>query len=40
MAPGLEDDRSRTGFLQRGVLDEEVLALDDVAPWRRVVEKL
>ena len=33
MPPGLDDDRSCTGLLQRGVLDEEVLAFDDVAPW-------
>jgi hypothetical protein len=31
MAPGFEDDRSRAGLLQRGVLSEEVLAFYDVA---------
>jgi hypothetical protein len=38
--PGLDDDRSRTGLLQRGVLGEEVLAFDDVAPWNRDVQEL
>ena len=33
MPPGLDNDRSRAGRLQRGVLDEEVLVVDDVAPW-------
>jgi hypothetical protein len=32
MPPGLGNYRSCTGLLQRGVLDEEVLAFDDVAP--------
>jgi hypothetical protein len=40
MPPGLEYDRSRTGFLQRGVLDDEVLALHDVAPGAGDVQKL
>jgi hypothetical protein len=32
MPPGLDDERSCTGLLQRGVLDEEVLVFDDVTP--------
>ena len=40
MPPGLDDDRSSTGLLQRGVLDEEVLAFDDVAPWNGDVQEL
>jgi hypothetical protein len=40
MPPGLEDDRSRAGLLQRGVLGEEVLAFDDVAPWPGDVQEL
>lgn len=40
MPPGLDDDRSCTGLLQRGVLDEEVLAFDDVAPRPRSVQEL
>ncbi len=40
MPPGLDDDRSCTGFLQGGVLDEEVLALDDVTPWTGDIQKL
>src|ERR1700689_4270051 len=31
MPPGFDNDRSGAGLLQRGVLGEEVLALDDVA---------
>ena len=34
MPPGLDDDRSCTGLLQRGVLGEEVLAFNDVTPGR------
>ena len=34
MPPGFDDYRSCTGFLWRGVLGEEVLAFDDVAPRR------
>jgi hypothetical protein len=40
MPPGLDDDRSCTGRLQRGVLDQEVLAFDDVAPWNGCVQQL
>ena len=40
MPPGLDDDRTCTGLLQRGVLDEEVLAFDDVAPWNGGVQEL
>jgi hypothetical protein len=40
MPPGLEDDRSCTGLLQRSVLCEEVLAFDDVAPWTRGIQEL
>jgi hypothetical protein len=40
MPPGLDDDRSCTGRLQRGVLDEEVLSFDDVAPWNGGVKEL
>jgi hypothetical protein len=31
MPPSFNDDRSCAGFLERGVLDEEVLAFDEVA---------
>src|SRR3984885_6929129 len=40
MPPGLDDDRSGTGLLQRGVLREEALAFDDVAPWTGGVQEL
>ena len=40
MPPGLDDDRSRAGRLQRGVLDQEVLAFDDVAAWNGSVQEL
>jgi hypothetical protein len=40
MPPGLEDDRSCTGLLQRGVLSEEVLAFDDVAARAGDVQEL
>jgi len=40
MPPGLEDDRSCTGLLQRTVLCEEVFAFDDVAPWTRGIREL
>jgi hypothetical protein len=33
MPPSLDDDRSCTGRLEWGVLDEEVLTFDDVATW-------
>ena len=39
MPPGLDDDRSCTGLLQRGVLGEEVLAIDHVVPWTAGVKK-
>jgi hypothetical protein len=39
MPPGLDDDRSCAGLLQRGVLGEEVLAFDDVAPWTGDVQE-
>ena len=38
--PGLEYDRPRAGLLQRGVLNDEVLALDDVAAWTGDVQEL
>jgi len=38
--PSLDDDSSRTGRLQRGVLDEEVLAFDDVAAWNGGIQQL
>jgi hypothetical protein len=40
MPPSLDYDRSCTGLPQRGVLDGEVLALDDVTPWAGNVQKL
>src|ERR1700722_1493411 len=40
MPPGLKYDRSRTGLLQRGVLGDEVLALDDVTPRSGRVQEL
>jgi hypothetical protein len=40
MPPGLDDDRSRAGLLQRCVLYEEMLAFDDVAPWNGGVQEL
>ena len=40
MPPGLDYDRSCTGLLQRGVLGDEVLALDDVAAWPGDVQEL
>jgi hypothetical protein len=40
MPPGFEDDRSRAGLLQRGMLGEEVLVLDYVAPWTGNVQEL
>ena len=40
MPPGLEYDRSPTGLLQWGVLDDEVLGLDDVAAWTGDVQEL
>src|ERR1700722_1996579 len=41
MPPGLQDDRSCAGLLQRGALGGEELALDDVAaPWAGHVQKL
>jgi hypothetical protein len=39
MPPGLDDDRPGAGLLQRGVLGEEVLAFDDVAPWNGDVQQ-
>jgi hypothetical protein len=40
MPPGLDDDRSCAGLLQRGVLDEEVLAFDDVASGNGDIQEL
>jgi hypothetical protein len=40
MPSGLDDDRSGAGLLQRGVLGEEVLAFDDVAPRAGGVQEL
>jgi hypothetical protein len=40
MPPGLDDDRSGAGRLQRGVLDEEVLPFHDVAGHAGGVEEL
>jgi hypothetical protein len=40
MPPRFDDYRSCTGLLQRGVLREEVLAFDDVAPWAGDVQEL
>jgi hypothetical protein len=40
MPPGLDDDRSRTGLLHRGGLDEEMLGFDDVASWNGDVQEL
>ena len=40
MPPGFDYYRSRTGLLQRGVLCDEVLALDDVAAWAGGVQEL
>jgi hypothetical protein len=40
MPPGFDDDRSGAGLLQRGVLGEEVLAFDDVAPRTARVQEL
>jgi hypothetical protein len=34
-----DDDRSRAGLLQRGVLDDEVLTCDDVATWHGGVQE-
>jgi hypothetical protein len=39
MPPGLDDDRSCTGLLQRGMLGKEVLAFDDIAPWTGGVQE-
>jgi hypothetical protein len=33
MPPSFHDDRSCAGRLQRGMIDEEVIAFDDVAAW-------
>jgi hypothetical protein len=40
MSPGFDDHRSGAGRPQRGVLDEEVLAFDDVAGRTRAVQEL
>jgi hypothetical protein len=40
MPPSLDDDRSSTGLLQRGVFDEEVFIFDDIATRDRGVQKL
>jgi hypothetical protein len=40
MPPGLDDYRSCTGLLQRGVLGEEVLAFNDVAARTGGVQEL
>jgi hypothetical protein len=40
MPPGLDDDSSRAGGLQRCVLGDEELALNDVPRWTGGVEKL